>query len=59
MLFWYSIIVVNVLLSSKNVMLNSNCLQGKGRKTAMWATNIGNEHGQVIMSVQTVARDWV
>ena len=35
-------------------MLNSNCLQGKGRKTAMWATNIGNEHGQVIMSVLTV-----
>ena len=35
-------------------MLNSNCLQGKGRKTAMWATNIGNTHGQVIMSVLTV-----
>lgn len=35
-------------------MMNSNYFQGKGRKTAMWATNIGNEHGQVIMSVLTV-----
>lgn len=29
-------------------------LIGKGRKTAVWATNIGNEHGQVLMSVLTV-----
>lgn len=27
---------------------------GKGRKTAMWATNVGNEHGQVLVSVLTV-----
>ncbi|XP_062605045.1 uncharacterized protein LOC134266846 [Saccostrea cucullata] len=32
----------------------TNKLAGKGRKTAMWATNIGNEHGQVLMSVLTV-----
>lgn len=29
-------------------------LIGKGRRTAMWATNIGYEHGQVFMSVLTV-----
>lgn len=29
-------------------------LIGKGRKTEMWVTNIGNEHGQVLMSVFTV-----
>ncbi|XP_069106499.1 uncharacterized protein [Argopecten irradians] len=28
-------------------------LAGKSAKTAMWATNVGNEHGQVIMSVLT------
>ena len=28
-------------------------ISGHGRKTAMWATNVGNEHGQVIMSVLT------
>ena len=26
-------------------------ISGHGRMTAMWATNVGNEHGQVIMSV--------
>jgi hypothetical protein len=31
-----------------------NGFVGRGRKTAMWATNIGNEHGQVIISVLTV-----
>jgi hypothetical protein len=31
-----------------------NCIVGRGRKTAMWATNVGNEHGQVLMSVMTV-----
>lgn len=29
-------------------------LIGEGRRTAVWATNIGNEHGQVLMSVLTV-----
>lgn len=26
---------------------------GHGRKTAMWATNVGNEYGQILMSILT------
>lgn len=29
-------------------------LTGEVRRTAVWGTNIGNEHGQVLMSVLTV-----
>lgn len=31
----------------------TNKLAGHGRKTAMWATNVGNEYGQILMSVLT------
>ncbi|XP_045166755.2 uncharacterized protein LOC123530114 [Mercenaria mercenaria] len=31
----------------------TNKLAGSSRGTAMWATNMGNEHGQVLMSVLT------
>lgn len=26
---------------------------GHGRKMAMWATNVGNEYGQILMSILT------
>lgn len=39
-------------MDSTNTMANK--LAGEVRRTAVWGTNIGNEHGQVLMSVLTV-----
>ncbi|CAL8402809.1 unnamed protein product [Arctogadus glacialis] len=33
-------------------------LAGQARSTASWATNVGNEHGHVIMSVLTASEGW-
>lgn len=41
--------------STKNVVRK---LAGRARSTAAWATNIGNEHGHVIMSVLTASEGW-
>ena len=33
-------------------------LAGESFKTAMWATNVGNEYGQVVMSVLTTGEGY-
>ncbi|CAL8406944.1 unnamed protein product [Arctogadus glacialis] len=33
-------------------------LAGQARSTASWATNVGNEHGHVLMSVLTASEGW-
>lgn len=33
-------------------------LAGQARSTAAWATNVGNEHGHIIMSVLTASEGW-
>lgn len=51
----YKLDIVGEACQTLKVLFFSNFSAGRSAKTAMWATNVGNEYGQVIMSVLTTS----
>ena len=47
----------NILKIDSTMKIVKN-LAGESSKTAMWATNVGNEYGQVVMSVLTTGEGY-